>query len=98
MPCLDDDFTPVDEEALCFCFFLFFFFVSELTSGEVAAGLLPCSVMLVKSLEQGGGGFEAPEISSVLESSEPEASESEEGLGFAVPGSSDGADSFVGVF
>ena len=51
-----------------FHLFFSFFFVSDVTSGEVVAGLLPGSEMLVKSLEQ--GGFEAVEIWSGSDSSE----------------------------
>ena len=52
----------------------------------------------MKSLVHGGGGFEAVETSSVLESSELVVSESAESLRLVGPGSSGSVESLVGVF
>ena len=50
-PDLEDDLT--EEAVLSFFFFLSFFFVSDVCSGEVTAGLFTGSEILENNLEQG---------------------------------------------
>ena len=80
MPCLEDDLRLVEEELSCLFFFLSLLLVSDETSGEPLAALLPVAEILKNSLVQ--GGFEAVEDCSTSDSSEePSVPEVFSGLG-----------------
>ena len=96
LPCLEDDLRVVEAELSCLFFFLSRLLVSDETSAELLADLLPVAEILENSFVH--GGFEAVENCSPSDSS-AEVSDSEDcaRLFGHCSGSSESA-TFSGVF